>query len=48
MERLNYAGKENAMKKILLFIGGAVAGFALCLTAARLLPIDDIDEYGMF
>ncbi len=33
------------MKKLLLFIGGAVAGVVLCLTAAKLLPIDEYDDY---
>jgi hypothetical protein len=36
------------MKKILLFIGGAVTGIVLCLTAARLMPIDEYDEYYLF
>ena len=37
------------MKKSILFlIGGVVVGIALCLTAAKYLPIDEFDEFEPF
>ena len=35
-------------KNILFLVGGIFAGIALCLTAARYLPIDSICEENFF
>ena len=35
-------------KNIFFLIGGVLAGIALCLTAARYLPIDEIEDLDMF
>ncbi len=35
-------------KNIFFLIGGMLAGIALCLTAARFMPIDEIEDLNMF
>ena len=35
-------------KNILFLVGGVIAGIALCLTAAKFLPIDSIYEDSFF
>ena len=41
-------GANNMKKSIFILIGGVLAGIALCLTAARYLPIDEIEDLDMF
>ena len=40
--------KQKMKKNILFLVGGVIAGIALCLTAAKYLPIDSFYEESFF